>query len=180
MKCQHCDEEDYFTMFYPRLELFLCRKCIKRIHFRMSAEYCLKIVGELKYRETNIKEIWKYLVPTRKVLGMLHNSELNNKSAVFVIREVLDKGASIPDIKLPDTSKVMKTYEINMGITEEQAKSLINEKDLADFFEAVSWCNFVITEDFKDFGSESEREHDGIITILERIRNRNLKDLHYG
>lgn len=69
---------DIARIYYPRFDRLLCHNCVKQIHYRLSAEYVLKLVGEFNYRNWNSKDIFKYTKTMKEMLSMLHRGMLNN------------------------------------------------------------------------------------------------------
>lgn len=138
-------------IYYPRFDRLLCHNCVKQIHYRLSAEYVLKLVGEFNYRNWNSKDIFKYTKIIKEMLSMLHRGMLNNKSAIYALRQSLDTSKPISEIDIsdiPNIDKVKRVDIINRGITDEQAKSLVSDKNVADFFEQIAPCSFILVNDF--------------------------------
>lgn len=168
-------------MYYPRFMVSLCPNCIKRIHFRLSAEYTLKLVGELRYRNKDIVEINNYIIPLKRVLGWLHLGILDNRTAILVLREMIDTDKDITNIIIPYNKKSRSSTEIKMGVTNEQAKSLVTHKSLANFFEIIAWCNFVIQSDFYNYGDQKIiREKQALEAIVNKVNNNDCKKFYYG
>lgn len=151
-------EENISWVYYPKFDRLLCYNCIKYIHYRLSAEYVLKLVGEFNYRKWDIKNISKYFVSIKEILSLIHRNKLNNKSAIYILRQILDTEKTVSEIdisNIPNLDKVQKKDIINRGITGEHAKMLTIDKNIAIFFERVAHNNFRIENDYITYISDN-------------------------
>lgn len=150
-------DESISWIYYPRFDELLCYKCVQLIHYRLVADYTAKIIGEFNFREWDLSNLMDYYWEMKEIISLLHQGILNNKSAVYILREVLNKRQPILKIdisKIPNLDKVQKGSVINRGITHDQAKSLTSNKHVADFFERLARCNFRIEKDYINYITE--------------------------